>query len=272
MTMYNLLEYSQNYFMPSRSLWNYYRDKIDDVDDCASDGQSFKYKTKIVGKTPLRPAQPKRLPQPPSNPDGSQPPGTPRPPQPPVPGLNVEVTIPLKYLSNFWRFLDLPLINCEIELDLSWKKDCAVSEYYNRITGLNSVITITKLYVPVVTLSINDNIKFLENIKQGFKGRVSWNKYISEIKAQTKNNNLDYLIDPTFRNINRLFLLSFQNGDNDPARDSFEKHCTLLVEIKDFNALIDNKLFFDQQVKKKQGTYEKLMEMSRTDDYTTGNL
>ena len=75
------------------------------------------------------------------------------------------------------------------------------------------MITITKLYVPFVTLSIDDNIKFLENIKQGFKRRISWNKYRSEITSQTKNNNLDYLIDSTFRNINRLFVFSFKNGN-----------------------------------------------------------
>ena len=77
------------------------------------------------------------------------------------------------------------------------------------------MITSTKLYVPVVTLSMNGNITFLENIKQGFKRTVSWNKYRSEITTQTKNNNLDYLIDQTFRNINRLFVLSFKNGNDE---------------------------------------------------------
>ena len=101
-----------------------------------------------------------------------------------------------------------------------------------------------KLYVPVVTLYINDNIKFSENIKQGFKRTTPWNKYRSKITTQTKNNNLDYLIDPTFRNINRLFLLSFKNGNDDSTRDSFDKYYMSLVDIKDFNALIDNKLFF----------------------------
>ena len=63
---------------------------------------------------------------------------------------------------------------------------------------------------PVVTLSINDKIKFLQNIKQGFKRTISWNKHRSEIKTQPKNNDLDYLIDATFRNINKLFVLSFK--------------------------------------------------------------
>ena len=120
-----------------------------------------------------------------------------------MPTLNVEVTIPLKHLSNFWRLLDLPLINCEIELDLSWKKDCVLIQHHDNITGTNFMITSTKLYVPVATLSINDNIKFLENIKQGFKRTISWKKYRSEIKMYPKINNLDYLIDPTFSNINR---------------------------------------------------------------------
>ena len=103
--------------------------------------------------------------------------------------LNVEVTIPLKYLSNFWRFLDSALINCEIQLDLSWTKDCVLIEHHNNIAGVSFMITSTKLYVPVVTLSINDNIKFLENIKQGFKRTISWNKYRSEITTKPKNYN-----------------------------------------------------------------------------------
>ena len=111
------------------------------------------------------------------------------------------------------------------------------------------MITSTKLYVPVVTLSINGNITFLENIKQGFKRTVSWNKYRSDITRQTKSNNLDYLIDPTFRNTNRLFVLLFKNGNDDPARDYFDEYCMTLVEIKDFNALIDNKPLFISQSK-----------------------
>ena len=72
-------------------------------------------------------------------------------------------------------------------------------------------------------MSINGNIKFLENIKQGFKTRISWNKYRSEVTTQTKNNNLDYLIDIIFRNISRLFVLLFRNGSNDSMRDFFRK-------------------------------------------------
>ena len=74
----------------------------------------------------------------------------------------------------------MPLIKCEIKLDLSCTNDFVLIKHRNNITGVKFMITSTKLYVPVVTLSVNDNIKFLENIKQGFKRTFSWNKYRSE--------------------------------------------------------------------------------------------
>ena len=81
-----------------------------------------------------------------------------------------------------------------------------------------------KLYIPVVTLCINDDVKFLENIKKGLKKTISWNKYGFEITTQPNSNNLDCLIDPAFRNINRLIVLSFKNGTNVSTRDSFDKY------------------------------------------------
>ena len=187
-------------------------------------------------------------------------------------------------MSNFWRSLDFPWVNCEIDLNFKWTKHCVISEISRTFravgnppvqdvvtatTGATFQINNAKLYVPVVTLSINDNIAFLENIKQGFKRTISWNKYWSEITTQTKNNNLDHLIDPIFKNINRLFVLSFINGDDDPPRYSFGEYYMPLVGIKDFNALTDNKSFFDQPVKSIQEAYEKLIEMSSNDDYKT---
>ena len=121
-------------------------------------------------------------------------------------------------------------------------------------------------------MSFNDSIKFLENIKQGFRRTISWNKYRSEITTQTKSNNLDFLIDPAFRNINRSLLLSYENGNNDPTRFSFDKYYMPLIDIENFNALIDNKLFFERPVKNRQEAYEKLVEMSRNNNYTTRNL
>ena len=106
-------------------------------------------------------------------------------------------------------------------------------------------------------MSINNNIKFLENIKKGFKRIIYWNKYRSELTKQLKNDNLDYMIDPTFRNINILFVLSFNNGENDPKGDSFDEYYISLVKIKDFNALIDNKPFFGQPIKKQTRSIRK---------------
>ena len=120
------MEYSQNYSVTSGSLWNCYREEIDDT----SDVESFIYKTKIVGYTQ------ERL----ENEEDAN--------RPPAPTLNVEVTIPLKYLSKFGISLDLSLINCEIEFDLSWKKDCILIEQNNNITGVNFVITNIRFYVP----------------------------------------------------------------------------------------------------------------------------
>ena len=88
------------------------------------------------------------------------------------------------------------------------------------------------LILRFVTLSINVYIKFSGNIKQGFKRTISCNKYRSEIATQPKNNNLNCLIDPTFRNINRLFVLSFKKGIDNPTRNSFDEYCMPLAEIK----------------------------------------
>ena len=129
-------------------------------------------------------------------------------------------------MNNFCRSLDLHLINCKIELDLTWSKDWMISEI-SRIAAVAAnppdpvraavettrttfQTNSTKLYAHVASLSINDNIKVLENLKQGFKRTVSWDKYRYEITKQLRNKNLDYMIDPTFTNINRLLVFSFK--------------------------------------------------------------
>ena len=101
---------------------------------------------------------------------------------------------------------------------------------------------------------------------------MAWNKYRSQMTIQPQNNNLNYLIDPTFTNINRLFVLSFSKNNNTDNRDSFSDYYVPNVEIKDFNVLIDGKSFFDLPVKNEEETYEKIMDMSNNNDYTTGNL
>ena len=107
-------------------------------------------------------------------------------------------------------------------------------------------ITDCKLYVAVVTLSAENDNKLLEQLKSGFRRSIKWNKYMSQMSNQNKNNNLNYLIDPTFSNGNRLFVLSFENED---GRTSYYKYYMSSVEIKDYNVLIDGNAFFELPIK-----------------------
>ena len=179
MPMYNLIEYSDNYSKTSGSLWQYYKD---DPNDNLTDSESFKSKVKITRKT--------------TNNRNAK---------------DVQIIVPLQYLSNFWRTLEMPLINCEVNLILTWSKDCVIT---NSTGEGKFAITETKLYVPVVTFSTKDNEQLLQQLKSGFKKTISWNKYESSIKTFAQNRYLNYLINPIFQGVNRLFVLSFEN-END---------------------------------------------------------
>ena len=174
----------------------------------------------------------------------------------------------------------MPLINFGISLNLTWSENCVMTSKaardadppvaaINNPTNATFKIKDTKLYVPVVTLSAENDNKILEQLKTGFKRIIKWHKYRSELSNQTKNNNLNYLIDPTFTNVNRLFVLSF---DNETDRTSFSKYYAPKLEIKDFNVLIDGKQFFEIPIKNKEEAYEAIIEMSRNNDYTAGSL
>ena len=142
----------------------------------------------------------------------------------------------------------MPLINCEIELILTWSKNCALADATVRAVvaptvvapaGLEFQIIDTKLYVSVVTLSKENDKKLLEQLKSGFKRTVKWNKYRSQMTVQSNNNNLNYLIDPTFTKVNRLFVLPFARNIWWDYRHSFSYYNVPNVEIKDFNVFID---------------------------------
>ena len=176
----------------------------------------------------------------------------------------------------------MPLINCEVSLALTCSEKCVLTSkatregsdnplglVVNNSTNVTFKIKDTKLYVPVVTLSAENDNRLLEQLKTGFKRTIKWNKYRSEMSNQAANNNLNHLIDPIFINVNRLFVLSFKNDDD---RNSFSNCYLPNVEVKDFNVLIDGKLFFEIPVKNKEEAYETIIEMSKNDDYTTGNL
>ena len=153
MPLYNLIKHSDNYSITSGSLWQYCKEKpaANNAGNIvgfngANATDSFNFKTKITGET---------------NNDGI---------------INVEVMVPLKYLSNFWITLEMPLINCEVELISTWSAGCVI--IYTDIAEQVPTFTTTEtnLYVPVVTLSTQDNAKLLPKLKSGFKRTISWNK------------------------------------------------------------------------------------------------
>ena len=132
-------------------------------------------------------------------------------------------------------------------------------------------ITDTKLYVPVVTLSTQENAKFLQQLKSGFKRVINWNKYLSKQELLAQNPNLNHLIEPSFQGVNRLFVLAFENDDD---RTSDWQYYLPAVEIKDYNIMIIGENFFDQPIKNKKVTYENIRKIAtgQGDDYTTGYL
>ena len=197
--MYNLIEYSNNYSKTSGSLWQYCKDTLavnnngDIVDfNGANATDSFNFKAKITGQT---------------DDDGEI--------------NNVEIMVPLKYflsISNFWRTLEMPLINCEVDLFLTWSVNCGAT--LNQ--GTTFKITETILYASVVTLSTQGNAKLLAQLKSGFKKTISWNKYLSKPELLWRNK--------------RYYLPN--------------------VEIKDYNVMTGGKNFFDQPVKNNKVTWK----------------
>ena len=240
MSMYNLLEYSKNYRKTIGSLYNYYRDELsDDADDNNFDNikvvnsNTFKYKNKIIGNTYDVDVGVQGYD---INKNGTQ---------------EVELAIPLKYLGNFWRALNIPLISCEVFLELKWNKNCVITNLEQRDigggnrdnapTGATLAINDCKLHVPAVTLSKDDEIKLLTNLKSGFQREIIWNKYRSQMTTEAINNNLNILVDPTFTNVNRLFVLAYQNADD---RQSLSQFYLPNVMVKDYNVIIDKLAYF----------------------------
>ena len=190
-----LIEYSDNYSKSSGSLWQYYRDE---PNDNLESPESFKCKIKTTEKPPAA---------------GNE--------------KDVEVMVPLKYLSNFWRTLEMPLVNCEVNLILTWSSTCVIANS----TGAGTFeITDTNLYVPVVILPTQYNSKLLQQLKSDFKRVISWNKYLLR-----QNPNLNYLVEPSIEGVNRRFVLVFEN---DKQRASNSGYYLPNAEIKNYNFMI----------------------------------
>ena len=271
MPMYNLLEYSKNYRKTIGSFYNYYIYELSDDPNNdhhdnikVANSNTFKYKNKITGNTydVLNNADDYVAAK-----EGTQ---------------EIELAIPLKYLGHFWRALNIPLISCEISLELKWGKNCVITSLeevqvdagppvvikYSPI-GATFAIKDCKLYIPVVTLSKDVEIKLLTNLKSGFTREIEWNKYRSQMSTEEENNKLNILIDPTITNVNRLFVLVYQTADD---RHSYSQFYLPKVMVKDFNVVIDKLAFSDLPIKTEEEAYEKIIDISGNNEYTTDNL
>ena len=134
----------------------------------------------------------------------------------------------------------MPLINCEVNLELAWSKDCVIT---NSTGEVKFQITETKLYVPIVTLSTQDNATLLQQLKSGFKKTISWNKYQLSIKTSAQDRYFNHLVDPSFQGLNRFFVLSFEN-END--RTSHSTYYLLKLETKDYNVMMVETFLINQ--------------------------
>ena len=202
---------------------------------------SLKFKTKITGQT---------------NDDGE------------ISGI--EIMVPLKYLRNFRRTLEMSLNNCEVELIMTWSADCVIIS--TNVANQNPTFTITEtnLSISVVTLSTQDNAKLLPQLKSTLKRTIS-QKYLAKPELLPQNPNINRLIEASFEVVSRLSILAFEY---DAQRISKKRYYLPNEEIKDYNIMIDGKNFFDQPIKKGKVTYENIRKIARGqwDDCTTGRL
>ena len=211
MPMYNLIEYSDHYSDTSGSLWDFRRDEIVDNANVTNDDNatSLKNKASIIGNTENNGTK-----------DG------------------VKIAVLLKYLSNFWRSLQNPLINCKVELSLNWIENCVLTTAANA-NKATFKITDAKLYVPILTLSIEDNAKLSKLLGGGFKRSIYWNKYkvinngVVEIADNNEEKYTRELLDSSYQGVKRLFVLAYYNteGNNRVSINSSKNYFLPRVKI-----------------------------------------
>ena len=236
MPKYNLIEYSNNYSNTSGSLWQFKRDEIEDV-DLTADGNhipkrssSFTYKSNLI-----------------TNRNG------------------VKIAVLLKYFLKLWRSLEMPLINCNVELPLTWDLDF---DFYNN--GW-------KYYVPIDTLSTEDNSKLSKLLSERLKRPVYRNKY----KVIPKNESIKKFFCASYQVVKRLFVLAYRDrgGANRVTADSHRRYFLPRVEIKNQNIETDGRNFNNHPINNQETNdlikqYDELRKVStgQGDDYATGCL
>ena len=267
MPMYNLLEYSDNYENSTGSLYQFKRyEPPDNYADVGNNATSLVDKSKLIKGTDDNNVN------------------------------NVKLVVPLKYVSNFFRSLELPLVNCKIDLELTWHKDCITSSA-DAAAGqvVSSMITDTKSYIPIATLSTKDNTNLTKQLNEGFKITIYWNQYVSKPFPETphkKTGITRFALDAAFQGVNRLFVLAFEDTRaNDPGivannpasqnlaanrviRNSYRKYFVPRVDITSYNVLIDGRNFYDQPINDSIRKYDEIRKIAtgKGDNYATGCL
>ena len=242
MPMYNLTEYSDNYSNTSGSLWQFKRDEIEGDVDLTVDGNhipkrssSFTYKSNLI-----------------TNRNG------------------VKIAVLLKYLSNLWRSLEMPLINCKAELSLTLDLNF---DFYNN--GW-------KFYVPIDTLSTEDNLNLSKLLSERLKRPVYWNKYkVIPNETCNENESIKTFFYASYQVVKRLFVLAYRDrsGAKRVMADSHRRYFLPRVEIKNQNIETDGRNFNNHPINNQETNdlikqYDELWKVStgQGDDYTTGCL
>ena len=247
--MYNLIEYSDNYSNTPGSLWQFKRDAVppNNADLTADNSQSFKYIAALVVK----------IANVVNNTNSSV--------------KNTKIVFPLRYLSNFWRLLEMPLINCKVHLELNWIEDCVLSS-----AGDFSKFKIrdAKLHVPIVTLSTKVNVNLTKQLSDEFRRSVYWNNY-QNIPAKEINDdtNIYELLSASFQGVKILFVLAYDaTDDNEAGIKDNKKYFLQRAEIENYNVLIDGRNFYDQPINDLIKQYDEVRKLStgQGDDYTIG--
>ena len=232
MSIYNLIEYSDNYQDSSATLYQYKRDEPPDdmANNLTQNNSKFDYKIKLL-----------------ANPEFDN----------NITRLNVKIVVPLKYLSNFFRSLEMPLFNCKVKLNLTWKKECVLS---NQRGDAVFIINDTKLYVPVVTLSKEDDKDFIEQQNKGFQRSIYWNEYKTKEQNENADNNVfKYInLDPSFQGVNRLVIIAYSRVAGQPDRNSQQKYYLPRIDLNKYNVIIDGRNFYDNPIESGVEKYREL--------------
>ena len=167
----------------------------------------------------------------------------------------------------------MPLINCKIKLNLTWKKECVLSTDAGDAVF---IINDTKMYVPVVTLSKEDNKDFIEQQNKGFQQSIYWNEYkTKEINENADANVFKYInLDPSFQGVNRLFAMAYNRVDFQPTRNGQQKYYLSRIDLEKYNVIIDGRNFYDNPIESDIEKYRELKKVmiGKGEDYTTGSL